>query len=278
MVGPFIFFDAMGPATFRPRHRRGRPAAPAHRARHRHLALRGRAAAPGQPGLHAGDPARRGELDDGGQRHRALGAHAAGEPAAAVAPARHPVLGRAAEARGGNRARIPSLRGRRTAGAGRGWRPAAGHRGHAARPHVARCGPSRRWATGRWNWRRARVACCPPEHEERAVYLVDGELAVDGERRAGRRLRHAAARTQPWSCGPRAPCRCMVLGGEPADGPRHIWWNFVSSSEAAHRTRPPGLEARALCAGAGRVGIHPAAGVLRPPCPAAARSPAAQIC
>jgi redox-sensitive bicupin YhaK (pirin superfamily) len=27
-------------------------------------------------------------------------------------------------------------------------------------------------------------------------------------------------------------CRCMVLAGEPADGPRHIWWNFVSSSEA----------------------------------------------
>ncbi len=22
----------------------------------------------------------------------------------------------------------------------------------------------------------------------------------------------------------------MVLGGEPMDGPRHIWWNFVSSS------------------------------------------------
>jgi redox-sensitive bicupin YhaK (pirin superfamily) len=21
----------------------------------------------------------------------------------------------------------------------------------------------------------------------------------------------------------------MVLGGAPADGPRHIWWNFVSS-------------------------------------------------
>ena len=24
--------------------------------------------------------------------------------------------------------------------------------------------------------------------------------------------------------------RCMLLGGEPADAPRHIWWNFVSSS------------------------------------------------
>jgi hypothetical protein len=22
----------------------------------------------------------------------------------------------------------------------------------------------------------------------------------------------------------------MLLGGEPLDGPRHIWWNFVSSS------------------------------------------------
>jgi redox-sensitive bicupin YhaK (pirin superfamily) len=25
--------------------------------------------------------------------------------------------------------------------------------------------------------------------------------------------------------------RLMMLGGEPMDGPRHIWWNFVSSSK-----------------------------------------------
>jgi redox-sensitive bicupin YhaK (pirin superfamily) len=25
--------------------------------------------------------------------------------------------------------------------------------------------------------------------------------------------------------------RIMLLGGEPMDGPRHIWWNFVSSSK-----------------------------------------------
>lgn len=25
--------------------------------------------------------------------------------------------------------------------------------------------------------------------------------------------------------------RFMLLGGEPADGPRYIWWNFVSSSK-----------------------------------------------
>jgi redox-sensitive bicupin YhaK (pirin superfamily) len=23
----------------------------------------------------------------------------------------------------------------------------------------------------------------------------------------------------------------MIVGGEPMDGPRHIWWNFVSSSK-----------------------------------------------
>jgi len=71
----------------------------------------------------------------------------------------------------------------------------------------------------------------PAEHEERAVYLVDGELSIDGEAvPAGACATLLAGRAVEL----RAPsaCRCMVLGGEPADGPRHIWWNFVSSSEA----------------------------------------------
>ena len=28
-----------------------------------------------------------------------------------------------------------------------------------------------------------------------------------------------------------APARVMLLGGAALDGPRHIWWNFVSSSK-----------------------------------------------
>ncbi len=24
---------------------------------------------------------------------------------------------------------------------------------------------------------------------------------------------------------------CLIVGGEPMDGPRYIWWNFVSSSK-----------------------------------------------
>ncbi|HEY1138594.1 MAG TPA: pirin-like C-terminal cupin domain-containing protein, partial [Lysobacter sp.] len=27
------------------------------------------------------------------------------------------------------------------------------------------------------------------------------------------------------------PVKAMLLGGEPLDGPRHLWWNFVSSSK-----------------------------------------------
>jgi hypothetical protein len=29
-----------------------------------------------------------------------------------------------------------------------------------------------------------------------------------------------------------AACRAMLLGGAPLEGPRYIWWNFVSSSKA----------------------------------------------
>ena len=37
--------------------------------------------------------------------------------------------------------------------------------------------------------------------------------------------------------------RLMLLGGEPMDGPRHIWWNFVSSSQGSHRAAAQRLDA-----------------------------------
>ena len=96
MVGPFVFFDHMGPAEFtqRPRHRRA--AASAYRARHRHLSVRRRDRASRQPRLAAADPAGRRQLDDRGTRHRALRAHRAGAPHGRRAAARIAVLGRAA--------------------------------------------------------------------------------------------------------------------------------------------------------------------------------------
>jgi len=69
----------------------------------------------------------------------------------------------------------------------------------------------------------------PPEHAERAAYVVEGEVDVAGERHGvGRMIVFEAA--SPASLRAVTPARVMLLGGAPLDGPRHIWWNFVSSS------------------------------------------------
>jgi hypothetical protein len=66
------------------------------------------------------------------------------------------------------------------------------------------------------------------EHEERALYVASGAVTVDGEPLT----RGAFAVLSPGldvtlSADPAA--QLMLLGGAPL-GPRHLWWNFVSSS------------------------------------------------
>jgi redox-sensitive bicupin YhaK (pirin superfamily) len=73
----------------------------------------------------------------------------------------------------------------------------------------------------------------PSEHEERAAYIVEGsiELSHDGGRfDAGQLLVFKPGEEITLSSSMPSPARLMLLGGEPMDGPRHIWWNFVSSS------------------------------------------------
>ena len=73
----------------------------------------------------------------------------------------------------------------------------------------------------------------PNEHEERAVYVVEGrvELPNDGsEFEAGQLLVFKPGAEIKLSAPESSGVRLMLLGGEPIDGPRHIWWNFVSSS------------------------------------------------
>lgn len=67
-----------------------------------------------------------------------------------------------------------------------------------------------------------------PDQEERAIYVVDGAVDIAGELFEGPRLlvfrpgdRIAVKATRP--------SRLMFLGGAAMEGPRHIWWNFVSS-------------------------------------------------
>jgi len=70
----------------------------------------------------------------------------------------------------------------------------------------------------------------PGDHAERALYPVAGELWLDEtELLPVANLAVLEPATLPLlrSVG---PSRVMLLGGEPLDGPRFVWWNFVSSS------------------------------------------------
>lgn len=72
----------------------------------------------------------------------------------------------------------------------------------------------------------------PPEHEERAIYLVDGEVMVDG---APLDERHMAVLPfgRDITIEATTKARIMLLGGKAMDGDRFIWWNFVASSKDA---------------------------------------------
>lgn len=70
----------------------------------------------------------------------------------------------------------------------------------------------------------------PAEHEERGVYVVRGAVEVSGSVfGAGRMLLFRAGDALALRGGPEG-ARLLALGGAVMDGPRHIFWNFVSSS------------------------------------------------
>ena len=69
------------------------------------------------------------------------------------------------------------------------------------------------------------------EHIERAVYVISGALAVEGQ--SGQFDAGELVIFKPDAeivLQAKGPARIMLVGGEPLDGPRHIYWNFVSSS------------------------------------------------
>lgn len=69
-----------------------------------------------------------------------------------------------------------------------------------------------------------------PDYDERAVYLASGRVDIAGQTfDAGQLLVFKPG--DRISILAETNARLMLLGGEPMDGPRHIWWNFVSSSQ-----------------------------------------------
>ncbi|WP_116131490.1 pirin family protein [Tropicimonas sp. IMCC34043] len=71
----------------------------------------------------------------------------------------------------------------------------------------------------------------PDNHEDRGVYVVSGEVAVAGETHAaGRMMVFRPGDRVSLKAGPQG-ARLMLLGGATMGGPRYIWWNFVASSK-----------------------------------------------
>jgi redox-sensitive bicupin YhaK (pirin superfamily) len=71
----------------------------------------------------------------------------------------------------------------------------------------------------------------PADLGERAVYVVDGAITIDGQPVAAGEMA-VLADGRPAALTAAAAARAMLLGGQPLAGERHIWWNFVASSEA----------------------------------------------
>ncbi len=68
------------------------------------------------------------------------------------------------------------------------------------------------------------------EHEERGLFIIEGAIQI-GDRmfEAGTML--ALDKGEEVTLYTDTPTRVMLFGGAALDGPRHIWWNFVSSSK-----------------------------------------------
>jgi redox-sensitive bicupin YhaK (pirin superfamily) len=70
----------------------------------------------------------------------------------------------------------------------------------------------------------------PDEHEERAAYIVSGTVQCGNEQaERGRMLVFTPG--VPATLRAISDARVALVGGAPIDGERHIFWNFVSSSQ-----------------------------------------------
>ena len=68
----------------------------------------------------------------------------------------------------------------------------------------------------------------PAQYTDRAIYVVDGEVSLaETSLRSGELAVLSTGATGQLSAVSKT--RLAVFGGEPLEGPRFMWWNFVSS-------------------------------------------------
>ncbi|WP_313431186.1 pirin-like C-terminal cupin domain-containing protein, partial [Pseudomonas sp.] len=77
----------------------------------------------------------------------------------------------------------------------------------------------------------------PDEHAQRALYLLDGELFMDGEQVEACSL-VVLPEGEEVTLYAEEECQLVLIGGERLDGPRRMNWNFVASDgELIERAR-----------------------------------------
>lgn len=71
----------------------------------------------------------------------------------------------------------------------------------------------------------------PDEHEDRGIFILEGALTISGDTfEAGQMLIFRPGDSVSMTAG-ESGARLMLLGGETLEGPRYINWNLVSSSQ-----------------------------------------------
>lgn len=69
-----------------------------------------------------------------------------------------------------------------------------------------------------------------PEHQERALYVAEGAIQIDDAALPALQMA-VLAEGVTATITATAKTRLMILGGAPLGGPRLMWWNFVASSD-----------------------------------------------
>ncbi|MEO1494638.1 MAG: pirin family protein [Pseudomonadota bacterium] len=70
----------------------------------------------------------------------------------------------------------------------------------------------------------------PDDHEDRGVYVIEGSIDAAGDTyKPGQMMVFRPG--DPITLRTQTGARLMILGGDTLNGPRHIWWNFVASSK-----------------------------------------------
>lgn len=71
----------------------------------------------------------------------------------------------------------------------------------------------------------------PDNHEDRGAYVLEGDVEIAGQVfEQGKMMVFRPGDRVSMKAGVQG-ARVMLLGGATMDGPRHIWWNFVASSK-----------------------------------------------